>query len=72
MPNKNGKVRASGAAESGTTTLKITRAALDKTLSKALEQMRALTLDDTAADLLDFLIDNLDGFTEAKIEDAII
>jgi hypothetical protein len=72
VPNKNGKVRASGAAESGTTTLKITRAALDKTLSKALEQMRALTLDDTAADLLDFLIDNLDGFTEATTEDAVI
>lgn len=66
VPNKNGKVRASGAAESGTTTLKITRAALDKTLSKALEQMRALTLDDTAADLLDFLLDNLDGFEETE------
>ena len=61
VPSKSGKVRASGT----TTTTKVTREQLDKTLNKALAQMRELTLDDTAAELLDFLLDNLTGFAES-------
>jgi hypothetical protein len=41
-----------------------TRAALDKTLSKALEQARALGLTEFAADMLDLCIDRLDSFKE--------
>ena len=65
VPSKSGKVRASGTT---TTTTKVTREQLDKTLSKALAQMRALTLDDTAAELLDFLLDNLTGFSESDAD----
>jgi hypothetical protein len=63
IPNAKGNVR-SGAAESGATTKKVTREALDKILSKALGMMRALTLDDAAADTLDVLMDVLPGFAE--------
>jgi hypothetical protein len=41
-----------------------TRAALDKTLCKALEQARALGLTEFAADMLDLCIDRLDSFKE--------
>lgn len=41
-----------------------TRAALDKTLCKALEQARALGLNEFAAEILDLCLDRLDGFKE--------
>jgi hypothetical protein len=41
-----------------------TRAELDKTLSKALAQARAIGLVDFAADMLDLIQDRLDSFTE--------
>ena len=43
------------------------RAALDKTISKALAQMRLLGLTELAADTLDLMIDRLDGFTETVL-----
>ena len=44
-----------------------TRDELDKTLSKALAQARALGLTDFAADVLDLCIDRLDGFKETVL-----
>ena len=41
------------------------RAALDKTLSKALKQARLLGLTGFAAELIDFINERIDGFTEA-------
>ena len=41
-----------------------TRAELDKTLTKALTQARALLMADFAADLLDICLERLDGFKE--------
>lgn len=41
-----------------------TREALDKTISKALEQARALGLTEFAAEMLDLCIDRLDSFKE--------
>lgn len=41
------------------------RAALDKTLSKALHQARLLGLSGFAAELIDFINERIDGFTEA-------
>jgi hypothetical protein len=41
-----------------------TRAELDKTISKALEQARALGLLNFAADLVDLATESLDGFSE--------
>lgn len=43
-----------------------TREALDKTLSKAIEQARLLGLTEFAAEMLDLCIESLDGFTEAE------
>ena len=63
IPNAKGIVRATSTDVAKS--VKVTREALDKTLSKAIAQMRALTLDDTAADLLDFLLDVLPGFSES-------
>lgn len=42
------------------------RAELDKTLSKALQQMRLISLEGIAADLLDFLQERLADFQEIK------
>ena len=43
------------------------RDALDKTISKALAQMRILGLTELAADTLDLMIDRLDGFKETVL-----
>lgn len=43
-----------------------TRAELDKTLTKALTQARALLMADFAADLLDICLERLDGFKEIE------
>jgi hypothetical protein len=65
IPNAKGIVRAT--STDAAKTAKVTREQLDKTLNKALAQLRALTLDDTAADLLDFLVDTLAGFSESDV-----
>lgn len=57
--------KGASAAKSGKVT-STTREALDKTISKALEQARALGLLEFAADLVDLATDSLDGFTETK------
>lgn len=44
-----------------------TRDELDKTLSKALAQARALGLTDFAADVLDIALERLDGFKETVL-----
>jgi len=44
------------------------RAALEATLQKALQQARALSLNEFAADMLDVITETLDGFAEAKSE----
>jgi hypothetical protein len=41
-----------------------TRAELDKTITKVLQQARLLNLTDFAGDILDVCIDRLDGFKE--------
>lgn len=41
---------------------------LDKTISKALAQMRILGLIDLAADTLDLMVDRLDGFKETVLK----
>ena len=46
---------------------KIDRAELDKTLSKALAQCRALGLSELAADILDLALERLDGFKETVL-----
>jgi hypothetical protein len=44
-----------------------TRAEMDKTLSKAMAQARALGLTEFAADLVDLCVDCLDGFKETVL-----
>lgn len=41
---------------------------LDKTISKALAQMRILGLTELAADTLDLMLERLDGFTESVLK----
>lgn len=55
------------AAKSGKVT-STSRADLDKTLSKALAQARALGLTEFAADVLDLCLDSLDGFKETVLD----
>lgn len=43
-----------------------TRESLDQTLSKAIEQARALGLTEFAAEVLDLALESLDGFAEVK------
>lgn len=47
--------------------IKTDRAELDKTLSKALAQCRALGLTELAADILDLCLERLDGFKETVL-----
>ena len=67
IPGADGTVKA---ATSGAVT-KTTKAALYKTITKALVQARMLGLTEQAADLLDFCIDNFEGFAEVKDEAAV-
>lgn len=66
--NADGSVKApkeKGTSEAKTGKVKsTTRAELDKTLCKALEQARLLGLTEFAATLLDHCIESLDGFKE--------
>lgn len=66
IPNAKGIVRAT--STDAAKTVKVTREALDKTLNKALAQLRALTLDDVAADMLDLLLESLPGFSESDAD----
>lgn len=62
------------AGKAGTDTAKsgkvmsTSRADLDKTISKALAQARALGLAEFAADMLDLALDSLDGFKETVLD----
>jgi len=55
------KTKTSGTVQS------TSRTDLDKTISKALAQMRILGLTELAADTLDLMIDRLDGFKETVL-----
>lgn len=55
------KTKVSGTVQS------TSRTELDKTISKALAQMRILGLTELAADTLDLMIDRLDGFKETVL-----
>lgn len=58
--------QAQGAPKSGRA-VSTSREDLDKTLSKALAQARALGLTDLAADVLDLCLERLDGFKETVL-----
>ena len=60
------KGQAQGAPKAGKV-IKTDRAELDKTLSKALAQCRALGLSELAADILDLALERLDGFKETVL-----
>lgn len=59
--------KGSATAKSGKVT-STSRTDLDKTLSKALAQARALGLTEFAADVLDLCLDSLDGFKETVLD----
>ena len=61
------KKAASTATPKAGKVVKTDRAELDKTISKALAQCRALGLTDLAADMLDLCIERLDGFKETVL-----
>lgn len=56
-----------GKAKSGSVT-STSRTDLDKTISKALAQARALGLTEFAADVLDLCLDSLEGFKETVLD----
>jgi len=58
--------QAQGAPKAGKV-ISTTRADLDKTISKALAQARAMGLTDFAADVLDIALERLDGFKETVL-----
>jgi hypothetical protein len=60
------KAEAKPKAQKAGTVTSTTRAELDKTLSKALEQARLLGLTEFAAEVLDICLESLEGFAEAK------
>ena len=62
-----GKAKPKATAKAGKVT-STSRADLDKTLSKALAQARALGLTDFAADVLDLCLESLDGFEETVLD----
>jgi hypothetical protein len=62
-----GKKSKGSTGKSGSVT-STSRTDLDKTLSKALAQARALGLTEFAADVLDLCLDSLDGFKETVLD----
>jgi hypothetical protein len=60
------KGQAQGAPKTGKVT-STSREELDKTLCKALAQLRILKLNDLAADMLDLCLERLDGFKETVL-----
>lgn len=74
LKNDSGKILPWSKAAGKTSTAKAgkvtstSRTDLDKTLSKALAQARALGLTDFAADVLDLCLDSLDGFKETVLD----
>ena len=67
LPWSNKVGKGDGAAKSGKVT-STSRTDLDKTISKALAQARALGLNEFAADVLDLCLDSLDGFKETVLD----
>jgi len=68
LNNKKSSANEKTATPKAGPVISTTREALDKTLSKALAQARALGLTDFAADLLDHCIESLDGFKETVLD----
>lgn len=60
-----GKVSGKDGATSSGAMVSTSREALDKTICKALQQMRLLGLTELAANTLDLMIDSLDNFSES-------
>ena len=67
LVNKKSDDKKTDAAKSGKV-ISTTRAELDKTLSKALGQARALGLTEFAAEMLDLCIESLDDFKETVLD----
>ena len=63
-----GKAGKGGATSPSGKVTSTSRADLDKTISKALAQARALGLTEFAADVLDLALDSLDGFKETILD----
>ena len=63
IPNANGDVKVKAPSKAGKVS-KTTRAELDKTIIKMLEQARLMGLNEFAADMLDVCLESLDGFQE--------
>lgn len=63
-----GKAKAAGATAKAGKVTSTSRTDLDKTISKALAQARALGLTDFAADVLDLCLESLDGFKETVLD----
>jgi hypothetical protein len=63
IPNANGDVKVKAPSKAGKVS-KTSRAELDKTIVKMLEQARVLGLNEFAADMLDVCLESLDGFKE--------
>lgn len=63
IPSANGEVKVKAPSKAGKVS-KTTRAELDKTIVKMLEQARLMGLNEFAADMLDVCLESLDGFQE--------
>jgi hypothetical protein len=63
-----GKAGKGSSATSSGKVVSTSRTDLDKTISKALAQARALGLTEFAADMLDLTIDSLEGFKETVLD----
>jgi hypothetical protein len=63
IPNANGDVKVKAPSKAGKVS-KTSRAELDKTITKMLEQARVLGLNEFAANILDVCLESLDGFHE--------
>jgi hypothetical protein len=66
--SKSGQAKGAPAAGKAGKVETTDRAALDKTLSKALAQARLLGLTEFAANVLDLALESLDGFTETVLD----
>jgi len=67
LVNKKSDAKKDASPKSGPV-ISTTRESLDKTLSKALGQARALGLTEFAAEILDLCLESLDGFQETVLD----
>jgi hypothetical protein len=67
LVNKKSDAKKDATPKSGPV-ISTTRESLDKTLSKALGQARALGLTEFAAEILDLCLESLDGFQETVLD----